>query len=294
MPIDAPPRPRASAASQAADTLRARILAGAYRAGESLPGERDLADELGVSRLTLRAALAHLEAEGLVLPVHGSGTRVLDFREVGGLDLLGHLARLALTSGSSAEGLSLFASLLELRRSVAVEAVALATERASRDELRAMRAHVASMHGALGDAAAFMAADLGFARRLVRATKNLAFELLFNSVARTLAQNPGVELAFHANAEASVAVYARLLDRMEARDPERARATAARLVARLDRTTLDALGLARAVDEAGRGAAGAATSARAGARAKRAARPEADEPRRSSGARSSLGARSRR
>jgi len=36
-------------------------------------------------------------------------------------------------------------------------------------------------------------------------------------------------------------VYGRLLDRMEARDHERARATAARLLHRLDRTTIDAL-----------------------------------------------------
>ncbi len=232
---------RRSVASTAADAIRLRILTGRYPVGRSLPGERELADELGVSRLTLRAALAHLEAEGLVRAVHGSGTRVLDLRQSGGLDLFGHLASLVLSGAPVPGGLSLFASLMELRRAVAIEAVGLATERASVEELRAMRAHVAAMGALLGDAHAFMVADLAFARLIVRATGNLAYELLFNSVVRTVEGNRGIELAFFANAKATLAVYGRLLDRMEARDHERARATAARLLHRLDRTTVDAL-----------------------------------------------------
>ncbi|MBN8610550.1 MAG: FadR family transcriptional regulator [Deltaproteobacteria bacterium] len=228
-------------ASTAADALRLRILTGRYLAGQTLPGERELSDELGVSRLTLRSAIAHLEAEGLLRAVHGSGTRVLDFRQTGGLDLFGHLASLVLSGAAVPGGLDLFASLMELRRAVAIEAVGLATERASADELRAMRAHVVAMGALLGDSHAFMVADLAFARLIVRATGNLAYELLFNSVVRTVEGNRGVELAFFANAKATLAVYARLLDRMEARDHERARATAARLLHRLDRTTVDAL-----------------------------------------------------
>lgn len=232
---------RRSVASTAADALRLRILTGRYLAGQTLPGERELSDELGVSRLTLRSAIAHLEAEGLLRAVHGSGTRVLDFRQTGGLDLFGHLASLVLSGAAVPGGLDLFASLMELRRAVAIEAVGLATERASADELRAMRAHVVAMGALLGDSHAFMVADLAFARLIVRATGNLAYELLFNSVVRTVEGNRGVELAFFANAKATLAVYARLLDRMEARDHERARATAARLLHRLDRTTVDAL-----------------------------------------------------
>jgi DNA-binding FadR family transcriptional regulator len=235
------PIARRSVATVAADAIRERILTGALRAGETLPGERELSEELGVSRLTLRSAIAHLEAEGLLRAVHGSGTRVRDYRETGGLDLFGHLAALVLSGAPVPGGLSLFASLMELRRAVAIEAVGLAAERASAEELRAMRAHVAAMGALQGDAHAFMVADLAFARMIVRATKNLAYELLFNSVVRTVEGNRGIELAFFANATATLAVYGRLLDRMEARDHERARATAARLLHRLDRTTVDAL-----------------------------------------------------
>lgn len=232
----------ASAVETAAAGLRTAILTGRYPAGTTLPGERELSEQLGVSRLTLRAALTRLSSEGLVLSVHGSGTRVLDFRQHGDVALLGHLAELALTGQRI--GLDVVSGLLELRRAVAVEAIGIAAERASIEELRAMRAQAAHLATLLADPHAFMQADLAFARLLVRSTKNLAFELLFNTVQKTIERNQGVELAFFANAPATLAVYARLLDRMEARDATRARLTAERLLHRLDRTTLDRIALA--------------------------------------------------
>jgi GntR family transcriptional regulator, transcriptional repressor for pyruvate dehydrogenase complex len=232
---------KTSAVIRTTAELRRRILLGHYRVGAALPGERDLAAELEVSRLTLRSAISHLEAEGLVRAVHGSGTRVLDHRETGGLDLFGHLASMVLSGQPVPGGLDLFSGLLELRRAVAVDAVGLATERASAEELLELRDHVRQLAMLTGDAHRFMVHDLLFARRIVRATKNLAFELLFNSVVRAVEGHPGIELAFFANATSTIAVYGRLLDRMEARDAERARATASRLLYRLDRTTTDAL-----------------------------------------------------
>ncbi|KXP09497.1 GntR family transcriptional regulator [Tsukamurella pulmonis] len=44
--------------------------------GDTLPAERRLAEELGVSRTTLRKALAELSAEGVLRREHGSGTYV--------------------------------------------------------------------------------------------------------------------------------------------------------------------------------------------------------------------------
>jgi DNA-binding FadR family transcriptional regulator len=224
-----------------ARTLRNQILLGAYAVGERLPGERELSETLGVSRLTLRSALTHLEAEGLVRTMHGSGTRVLDYRESAGLELFGHLAGLVLSGAPVPSGFEIFANLMELRRAVAIDAIGLAAERASDDELRVLRLHLSEQRALIGDPHAFMAHDLRFARLIVRATKNLAFELLFNAVMRTIEGHAGIELAFFANAETTLKVYARLLDRMEARDAVRARLTAGRLLERLDRATVTAL-----------------------------------------------------
>lgn len=54
------------------------ILRGVLRPGERLPAERDLAERLGVSRPSLREAVAELQARGLLAARAGSGIFVAD------------------------------------------------------------------------------------------------------------------------------------------------------------------------------------------------------------------------
>ena len=56
------------------ELLRKRIFSDACREGDRLPSEPLLAQELGISRATLREALKHLESEGIVHRLHGVGT----------------------------------------------------------------------------------------------------------------------------------------------------------------------------------------------------------------------------
>src|SRR5215218_2729900 len=56
--------------------VRAAVASGRLRAGDRLPGLREVADQLGVNHNTVRAAVAKLEADGLLETRHGSGTFV--------------------------------------------------------------------------------------------------------------------------------------------------------------------------------------------------------------------------
>ena len=56
--------------------LRGRIVHGVYAAGQRLPSEREIANELDVSRATVRAALLRLQADNLLDVVPRSGTFV--------------------------------------------------------------------------------------------------------------------------------------------------------------------------------------------------------------------------
>jgi DNA-binding FadR family transcriptional regulator len=60
-----------------ADQLRMLIRDGEYPLGSRLPAERDLAQQLGVSRSSVREALIALEVEGLVEVRAGSGVHVV-------------------------------------------------------------------------------------------------------------------------------------------------------------------------------------------------------------------------
>lgn len=59
-----------------ADELRERIRRGVYPPDTPLPSEVHLVQEFGLSRTTVRRAIAQLKAEGLILVQHGRATRV--------------------------------------------------------------------------------------------------------------------------------------------------------------------------------------------------------------------------
>jgi DNA-binding transcriptional MocR family regulator len=63
-------------ATALADALRAEVLDGRVVVGDRLPAERRLAEQLGVSRATVSAALGVLRAEGYLASRQGSGTVV--------------------------------------------------------------------------------------------------------------------------------------------------------------------------------------------------------------------------
>lgn len=62
--------------AQLRDALRARILDGRLSPGDKLPSESELTAEHGVSRITVRQALGALQAEGLIVKLHGKGAFV--------------------------------------------------------------------------------------------------------------------------------------------------------------------------------------------------------------------------
>jgi GntR family transcriptional regulator len=67
--------------AQVRDVLVKRIVDGAWKAGELLPSEIDIAADLGVSQGTVRKALDELEAEKFVLRRQGKGTYVASHDE---------------------------------------------------------------------------------------------------------------------------------------------------------------------------------------------------------------------
>ncbi len=226
------PVARSSVVDAVADRLRGEILAGRLAAGSRLPSERELSLALGVNRLTLRAALARLEAMGLVVTRHGSGTEVAPWRERAGLEAL------PMVMGSLHEGepawLELLTSMLEVRRILASEAVALAAVRHTDEDLAAMRAIADEQKTRLHDPLAFARGELAFQRALIRAAKNVGFELILNSFARFPEEQPTLVASLYDRREDSLAFYGAIIDLVRSGDGRSARATLQMALAAID------------------------------------------------------------
>ena len=166
------PVERRRIAEDVARQLRGLILRGQYKPGEKLPPERKLSESLGVNRATLREALRNLEHMGLVRIRQGDGTRVLDFIQTAGLDLLGHLIPL---SGDNRN--QVVADLLEFREIAGREMARLAAGRITERQLEILQA-IADREAEDEDEA--LVNDLEFYFELARATGNLVFPLLYN------------------------------------------------------------------------------------------------------------------
>jgi GntR family transcriptional regulator, transcriptional repressor for pyruvate dehydrogenase complex len=137
------PVQRRSVPDEVADQLTDVIVTGEVPPGDQLPSERDLAERLGVSRPTVRAALTRLAATGLVETRQGGGSTVQDFRRHAGLDLL---PRLLL--GRGGVDLRVVRDIVEARDSIGPQVAAMAARAdvgpAADEELRAAADAVAA------------------------------------------------------------------------------------------------------------------------------------------------------
>ncbi len=155
------------------------LLNEVYAPGTRLPPQRTLAVELGVTMTALREALKRLEQMGLIEVRHGDAMWVANWRERGGLDVLGHL--LVRPDGLDT---AVLGDVLEARSHMLRELAGLAAERV--DGARASRiADLAAAVVAAGDDAAAALADFAFFTEVAYAADNVVFVLILNAIRST-------------------------------------------------------------------------------------------------------------
>jgi GntR family transcriptional repressor for pyruvate dehydrogenase complex len=184
-------RPRGEPAQRKADQvalgLLRRITSRKLPVGSLLPKEAELAAEFGVNRGVIRAAVKLLEVHRLLSPVRRRGTEVLEPLHSMSPEVL--VAMLVPRAGHIDK--KTLEAFLEIRGLLDVEMIALATERRSAADLKAMRARLAELTELVDDAPAFARSVVEMAFVFARATKNPVFEMFaaFNGrVVRELEQ----------------------------------------------------------------------------------------------------------
>jgi DNA-binding FadR family transcriptional regulator len=156
MPIQTIDNPRLY--RQIATQLSSLIASGEFPEGSRLPSERDLAQQLGVSRPSVREALIALEVQGKVEVRVGSGVFVLRPRPT-------------LVVDAAEEGHGPF-DLLRARCLIEGETAAEAARNATRADLEPVRAAVRQMGRRPGKSRETDAADRAFHVGIAKATHN--------------------------------------------------------------------------------------------------------------------------
>lgn len=159
--------------------LKKNIANGAWRPGDKLPSENEIAEAFGVSRVTVRAALNRLAALNLVSTRNGGGTFVNKFRFS---DLMDEISDVLLQDVSYEE-VSQFRSMLEER------SVCLAASLPHDDgEWENLQIYLSQVEEACKqkDLSAFFSADYHFHREICHLAENhmLVYAyMMMNSVA---------------------------------------------------------------------------------------------------------------
>jgi DNA-binding FadR family transcriptional regulator len=150
----------ATTLEETVERLGTAIRLGLLGPGDRLPPERDLADQLGIARSTLRQALTSLTESGhlIALRGRGGGTFVSDAPPLAE----GHRADLEVGH---------WREVLDYRIAVEVGTVVLATERAEPGDLARLRAHIETMRDA-ADFPAYRRADVFFHLGLAEAARS--------------------------------------------------------------------------------------------------------------------------
>jgi DNA-binding FadR family transcriptional regulator len=150
----------ATTLEETVERLGTAIRLGLLGPGDRLPPERDLADQLGIARSTLRQALTSLTESGHLIALRGRGGGTF----VSAAPPLAESSRVELDAGHWRE-------VLDQRIAVEVGTVVLAAERATAEDLRRLHEHVETMR-IVEDFSAYRRADVFFHLGIAEAARS--------------------------------------------------------------------------------------------------------------------------
>lgn len=192
-----------------AEQISDLIDEGAFPLGTRLPGERELAERFGVSRVTIREAEIALQAVGKIQIKTGSGVYVSE--------------ELPKDPGQLPD-VSAF-ELTEARSLIESEAAALAAKVITAEALEDLQGLVSQMSAANDDAAT--SADRAFHMTIAKASGNKAIVHTIETLWRMREELPKVKKTYGSvceeDAESRMKEHQLILDALKAHDPDEAR-----------------------------------------------------------------------
>lgn len=200
--------------------LTEHVASGAWPEGTLLPPEDQLLAEFGVSRPTLREALQHMVAAGLVQARPRAGTFVLprnnwNLLEPGVLE-----ATLRHTTDRR-----FFDNLMTARMLIEPAAAAAAAVNGSSRQLSAIAEAFSAMETAEGrESESWISADLAFHTAIIEASDNWVFRQFISAMRAALLAGFQMTNRASQSKEGAISIHKAVHLAIQARDPERAKA----------------------------------------------------------------------
>ena len=182
------------------DQIRRAIQIGRFLAGERLPSERELADQLGVSRTTVREAMRVLQGEGLIETRRGRS---------GGAIVIAPETTAAERRRVVRDRLAELENVFDYRLAIEPAAARLAAKRRTKADIAALREIVMVLREvaatpqaeSLSPVSRFFATDAEFHDRIAQTTRNpLLVEAVGDARAAMFLPVGGVFTALHPDA----------------------------------------------------------------------------------------------
>jgi len=184
--------------------------------GTMLPSEKQMLENYGVARGTLREALRYLEVQGVITirPGPGGGPSVNDVEPRALASVLAMMLHL-----SDAP----FSTILEARRLIEPASAAAAAQRVDDALLGELRSSIEVMDAVIDDPQAFLAENAHFHVLMARASGNKLFEMLTGALSWIIdATALGAEYDLRRR-KVVVKAHRAIYDALEQRDPDAAR-----------------------------------------------------------------------
>jgi GntR family transcriptional regulator, transcriptional repressor for pyruvate dehydrogenase complex len=202
------PIPRSPLYEQVAERLRAFIDAQRLKPGDRLMSERVLADQLGVSRTSVRQALTALRVTGLVEIKHGDGVYLLRAPR----DLIPSLASEIVGSEDD------HPMIWEVREAIEVQAARLAARRRDGADLQAMREALDVMETAVVGGDDGILEDRRFHHAIVAAARNPLLSQMTEQLADMIDRTSQASLTHAGRPQVSLDSHRAILAAIERQD----------------------------------------------------------------------------
>jgi GntR family transcriptional repressor for pyruvate dehydrogenase complex len=162
------------------DMIVQRIRSGALKVGQKLPPERVLAEEMRVSRTSLREALRSLESMGYIYSVTGGGNYV---NSVSIENVLSPLSAMV------AQDQKIAADIIDVRLHLEVHMASLAAKNATKQQIAQIYRTILDMQSEIEQGGNGIRGDNQFHLEIARASQNRAFAIILELVGELMAES---------------------------------------------------------------------------------------------------------